>query len=774
MRKRLDARGFFISGTILALVFGVALCLRVCLPYDTVFSGDWIKFTGADAYYHMRLVDNLALNFPHLLSFDPYFIYPGGSGVGDIHFFDRLLAGIIWLIGLGSPTQHTIDVVSVYFPAVLGALTVIPVYFIGKELFNRWVGVFSAGLLAVLPGEFLGRSILGFADHHVAETLFTSVAMLFLILAIKAARQRQLDFSHLWHRNRAVITRPIIYSLLAGICLGIYLHTWMGALLFIFIIALYFVIQFIIDHLKHESTDYLCLVGVILFLTVAIMFLPFYLDEFYLASMVIAFLIPLVSNGVSRLMASRQIKPAYYPLAVVGLGLAGLGLFHLIRPALLSTMLSKFPMIFTPGGVQLATTEMQHLLFPGGNFSLAVAWDNFAISFFLSVISLGMLVYLVVRQEGSAGRSLLVVWSLVILAATLGQVRFGYYFAVNVALLTGYLSWRILSLAGFKELSTRAATISKKAGRKKARTKKSGFRVPVSQMALATLIIFCIVAFPNIKPAITNANRVQFAPSDAWCSSLSWLKQNTPDPFGNPALYYQLGGGDKPAYSVMSWWDYGYWISRIAHRVPYTNPSQGRIPTTATASFFLSQDEGSAQPLIYKSDSRYIIIDYQTACVDPKTAVSKFGAIIIWAGREQAEFLDIYYRPQAGHLVPVLLFYPEYYRSLSTRLYNFDGKAVVPESILVISYQEEVSGEGIPYKEITGEEEFDSYEKAEAYLLSQESANCKIVGTDPLLSPVPLEALEHYRLIHSSGEGLTHPEVGMVPEVKIFEYTGDL
>jgi len=119
-----------IIGIILALFFGVALFLRVCLPYDRVFTADWIKFTGTDAYYHMCLVDSLVHNFPHFPSFNPYFIYPGGGGVGAIHFFDWLLGSIVWVIGLGSPTNHTIDVVGAYFPAVLGALTVIPVYFI--------------------------------------------------------------------------------------------------------------------------------------------------------------------------------------------------------------------------------------------------------------------------------------------------------------------------------------------------------------------------------------------------------------------------------------------------------------------------------------------------------------------------------------------------------------------------------------------------------------------------------------------------------------------
>ncbi len=259
----------------LALLFGVALYIRTVLPYDQVFGGDFIKFTGVDAYYHMRVVDNLVHNFPRLIEFDPYFVYPTGSWMAMPPLFDWLLAGIIWVITLGSPTQHIIDVVGVYFPAVLGALTVIPVYFVGRALFGHWAGLISAGLIAILPGEFLGRSILGFTDHHVAETLFSATAMLFLVLALKASRGAGLTFSHLQHRDWATIAKPIIYSLLSGIFLGIYLITWFGGPLFVFIISVFFVIQFVIDHLRRKSTDDLCSIGVIILLVSLIIYAPF-------------------------------------------------------------------------------------------------------------------------------------------------------------------------------------------------------------------------------------------------------------------------------------------------------------------------------------------------------------------------------------------------------------------------------------------------------------------------------------------------------------------
>ncbi len=58
----------------------------------------------------------------------------------------------------------------------------------------------------------------------------------------------------------------------------------------------------------------------------------------------------------------------------------------------------------------------------------------------------------------------------------------------------------------------------------------------------------------------------------------------------------------------------------------------------------------------------------------------------------------------------------------AVRLYNFDGKAVTPENPMVISYREQPDEAGRLYKIITGVDQFTSYEEAEAYLSSQESA----------------------------------------------------
>lgn len=778
-------------GILVALFFCVALFFRVYFPYEQVFGSDWIKYTGIDAYYQMRLVDNLVQNFPHRITFDPYFVYPGGKAI-TIQFFNQMLAGIIWIIGFGSPSQHLIDVVGVYFPAVLGALLVIPVYFLGKTIFGRGTGVLAAGLIAILPGELLGRSMLGFTDYHVAETLLTATAMLFLLLAIRAAKQSELTFRHLYQRNWARGTRTLVYSLLAGIILGIYLITWAGGPLFVFIITLFMVVQFIVDHLKRKSTDYLCLIGVIVFSIALLIYLPVVVRVIYLYALIMAILLPIILYGISWFLDRREIKPAYYPAALFGLGLAGLAIFYLVMPGNVNAVLGHFR-IFFPTGVSLTTIEMQHIFFPAGKFSTQVAWGNFTTGLLLypadwwprnllipgfGIISLGFLIYHVIKY-GSAEKSLLVVWSLVILAATLGQRRFAYYLAVNMALLTGYFSWRILERAGISKLRTQSADLPARAERRKVKLKRGhsgGLHITRRHLviSLVMVIIFFVVYVPNINYAKDVAKQARFAPTDAWHSSMDWLRENTPDPFGNPDFYYEIH--ERPpdgesfyypesAYGVMSWWDYGYWIARIARRLPNASPGQDPESNTKAALFFTAQDEKTANGILNEQDSAYVVIDAQTA-------TNKFWAIAAWAGRGETEFFEVYYLPQGGQLRQTWLFYPEYYRAMSTRLFNFDGKATASAGAWVIWYEEKKSDDGSLIKQITDQKEFPNYEAAVNFISGQKSANTRVVGINPYVSLLPMEKLEDYKLVHSSAEMVAKPGGGMIPEVKIFEYTG--
>ena len=89
---------------------------------------------------------------------------------------------------------------------------------------------------------------------------------------------------------------------------------------------------------------------------------------------------------------------------------------------------------------------------------------------------------------------------------------------------------------------------------------------------------------------------------------------------------------------------------------------------------------------------------------------------------------------------------------------------------MVVSYTEEVDLKGNRYKQISNVEEFSSSQEAIDFVESKGTANHRIVGINPFISPVPLQAVQNYKLVYSSESGISHPDAGMIPEVKIFEY----
>ncbi|MBM3175893.1 MAG: oligosaccharyl transferase, archaeosortase A system-associated, partial [Chloroflexi bacterium] len=724
-----------VAGVLVGLFFLVALCLRVIPPYGKVFVGDWIKFTGNDTYYFMRVVDNLVHNFPHLNSFDPYLLYPEGAATGVGFLFNYMLASVAWVLGLGSPSQHLVDVVGVYFPAVLGALVVVPVYFIGRGLFGRWAGVIAAGLVGIYPGEFLGRSVLGFTDYHVAEVLFTCVAAAFLVYAVKSGRQTGDMAGGVGHFGWGGIAKPLLYSVFGGIFLGMYLLTWHGALLFVLIFFIFLVLQIIIDHLRNRSAIHLGFIGLVVFGIALMMYLPVRPEKMYVASLVIGIVVPVALAGLSYLMAKRRMKLMLYPVVVVVAGVVGFIALRLVAPELFGSMMSSLGIFRWPIGTTLY--EMQPILYPGGQFSWLIVWLNFTTGFLLSIAGLGILIYQVIKG-GEGEKTLLVVWSLVILLVMLAQRRFAYYYVVNVALLTGYVSWLVLELAGFRERAAVTVEVVEKSRKKHRRERKK--QDTRGLMVLTAIAVFFLVFYPNIGPlprvgqvspgtklAIDLAGQTPFAPSNGWCQALDWMRENTPEPFGNPNYYYERYSSPQPgeryvypetAYGVAAWWDYGYWITRMGRRIPISNPGTGH---RGEAFLFIAQDEAAASKAMDSAGAEYVVVDFSLAM-----PTGKFHALPKLSGGKTDEYYDVYYEQKAGKLEPLIVLFPEYYRSLVVRLFNFDGERVIPESATVVSYREMTAPDGVSYKLVESIKTFASYEEALANVQARKGEDVRI------------------------------------------------
>ncbi len=769
------SRQNIICYSLLALVFLLSLILRIAVPWEHVFSGGWIKFTDNDAYFYVRLLDNLARHFPFLGGFDPYYIYPDGIGLGGRPlFFVYLMGFIAWLLGGGAPSQHTVDLVAVLFPAVTGALLVLPVFLLGRTIFNRWAGLAAAGFIALMPGEFLVRTLLGNTDSHALEILLSTLFMLFLLLSVKSGKGPDGIPGRAGLKKFA---RPLIYGALAGLCLGLYVLSWQGALLFVFISFTWLALQFIADYLCGRSSAYLAAAAFSAFTVALLISLTLPGATMTWISLTAAALSPAALAALSALMRKNKIAAPWYPLIVVTLAGVALSAAFISSPQFMGAALNTLAGFFSwTAGAGIA--ETQPLLIQQGSFTFALVWGNYTAASVMALAALAIVIYRAFRR-GEPEILLLVVWSIVALLSALAMRRFAYYLAINVAVLAGYSGWLILSRCGLNEATAVAkeAPPAKKASRKKTAGITGQGRVAnTSRLALGIAAVAALVIYPNTgplpggdKPFFDVATRALYAPSDAWCESMDWLRTNTPEPFADAGYYYaryepSSASGARPtaAYSVLCWWDYGYWVSRIGQRVPFSNP--GTSNRYDDGRYFMSRSAEEAEELRSKWDMRYVIVNGYIVDRD-----SGFKVLAAGDGQPASKYSEIYYRTKQDKLAPTLLYYPEYYRTMVVRLYCFDAKAYTPVETAVISWEAKTGADGLAYREITGLKTYGSYAEAEAFIAAQKTGNWRIVGKDPLASPVPLEELEGYRPVFASAQ---KARVGNneLAEVKIFEY----
>ena len=761
-----------ICAALLALAFLASLALRVAVPWDQVFTDGWIKFTDNDAYFYMRLLDNLSRHFPLLSSFDPYFICPGGASLaGQPLFFVYCMGFFAWLLGGGAPSQQTVDLVGVYFPAVLGALLVFPVFFIGRAIFNKWAGLVAAWFIALMPGEFLIRTLLGNTDSHALEIFLSTLFMLFLLLSVKAGK----GLAALPQRNNLKsIVKPLIYGVLAGACLGLYILSWQGAPLFIFVSFVWLALQAVSDHLRGRPPVYLGITGVAAYLCALLFSIAGGAGMLATASLLIALSGAAVLPVLSMLMRRLNLRVYYYPVVVIALGAAGLIALSMINPQLLNNATSTLTNFFT-WHPEWTIAETQPLLINQGAFTLALLWGNFTSASVLAAIALVVVLYLSLRK-GEPGIMLLAVWSIVILLSSLAMRRFAYYLAIDAAILAGYTGWLVLKLCGLRESAGQAAPVSQvktKKGKKAAGSKRQAGK-KTALTALGIAVVAFLVIYPNTgplpdgdKPCFDVASKALFPPSDAWCQSMDWLRTRTAQPFGEDGYYYDYYGRPpaepkrEAAYSVLCWWDYGYWVTRLGQRVPLTNPGSAQIGKQV---YFTAPDGQEAAQISSDWDVKYVVVnDY---IVNWNTG---FRVVATGAGELASKYYEVYYRQQDGKLAPTLLYYPEYYRTMVVRLYCFDGKQYTPAETAAVSWEAKTGADGLAYKEISGLKTFRSYGEASAFLSAQPGSNWRIVGKDPLVSPVPLEALAGYSAAFASPQKARVGN-GETPEVKIFEY----
>ncbi|QYZ79241.1 oligosaccharyl transferase, archaeosortase A system-associated [Methanofollis formosanus] len=770
---------------LVALFSVLALWVRLIPMAGLTASGE-VNLLGNDAWYNFRQVELLVANGLAYAWFDPMTLYP----TGDIIYWGPLFTTIaaVFAIISGASTTPEMAVAASMVPAFMGAAMVPVVFLIGRRLADWKTGLFAAAFMAFVAGSYYYRSLFGFLDHHIAETLFSTIFALAYIVALSMGREQSVDLKIV-----ETLKRPAVLGAVAGVAYLLGLFVMPTMILFALIVALYTLFQYLLDTWQgRESTD-LLVINTVLFAvaTVGLLIFGFKVDGFglsrYSLGHVVAYLAIIAGTWALHLLAqATKERPKYfYPLVLAAIGMVVAVVLKVAVPALFDILVGNFFAFF---GQSAEANTVEEAM----GWSFQQAWSAFGYGLVLMAGGFAVLGYEAIAKRRPEHLFVLV-WSALLLVSTWQHLRYEYYLAANVALLAGLCAgtvfdwgWKGLANSGKKAQPQQEETNTGK-GKKKTTTKKPEKKAPgpdpvriLGMVVVGILAVaFIVTSFQTdiaLSESVGRYGGMNHPDEQQWQEALFWMEGHTPETGVDYYQIYEKEGFQYPpeSYGVMSWWDYGHFITTIAHRIPNNNPFQhGVVGPNGSAAFFVTGDEDEAVRIMEADGTRYIMTDYQMD-------TGKFHAMATWDDpvNKSVPFIPAFLVQDPrnpGTLQTTALYTQAYFESMTSRLHNFDGSMTEPSQAIYIEYAE-AGASGYTLPAITNAQMMDAAaaeEKAKTF-----NANAKpgtkaaVYGTEGRLDLPPQEvpALRHFRLVFESSRSMYTGNGPDIKQVKVFEY----
>ena len=576
--------------SILAVILVIAATIRL-LPLQWGF-----QLSEFDPHIHYRLtkyiVDNGFTSWTTWV--DPMSWYPSGYNISTALYPGvAMTAAVFYQIAnalnlapgpLGSSDVYhplTADPVFnfvVIFPVIMATLTVLVIYFVGKDIGGKHVGLFSAFFLA-LSSSYISRTSLGFFDD---ETVGIFGILLFIFFFLRSIDPKR------------AIKSTVAYGIAGGLSLGYLFASW-GAARYPLGIVLVFV--FVLLILRRYSTRLLIsysatfAVALLMAINVPKLGIGFLVEPTVLA--VAGMLLLLVMYEVSRRITVPKNKVIFVVgtlsiIVVIFAVLAGFGL--------MGSLGNKFISVIWPSerlgeGVtqQLVQSVQEHR---------PTTWGSFYYDLGLGILFVPLGLYFILQNP--TNRNIFV--AIFVMTAI--------YFAGSMARLSLLLApavsiiWAIALVQlvkPFVRILRDDPTVSRRKMRFKPRVGKE-----FSAGFIALLLVLLTVNFvlPSSGAQYSRVVDRAYSPTTIassslplraevsyWLDSLNWMRTNL-----------------NSSTVVAAWWDYGYWITTIGNVT--TLADNGTVNTTQIGKIgemFVSNETESIK-ILEEYDAEYVTI----------------------------------------------------------------------------------------------------------------------------------------------------------------------
>ena len=264
-------------------IFIFALYLRTAWNLEPATEDGFQLTGGSDPYYHKHVIDYVHETGEHLIS-DPMLNYPLGANNVRPPLFDWSIVIVGLLISpIVGNQADAIWWATEVMPAVYGALLVFPIYAMGRTYFGAKPALFSAFFISV-SASHIGHSTLALADHDSFIILLTTICFYFFMRALSSSDDKRWisnwkDIDSIKDGFSSFFSNELLsigYAGLAGTTLLIVALSWKGFPYLMAIMAIYLVLQMLINSVKKIDSFSVAMIGIIALSIPIIFSFPYY------------------------------------------------------------------------------------------------------------------------------------------------------------------------------------------------------------------------------------------------------------------------------------------------------------------------------------------------------------------------------------------------------------------------------------------------------------------------------------------------------------------
>jgi dolichyl-diphosphooligosaccharide--protein glycosyltransferase len=568
--------------SLLLIILVIAAMIRL-LPLRWGF-----QLSEFDPHIHYRLTKHMVENgfFAWASWTDPMSWYPSGYNISASIFpglaatsaFFYQIANALNLAPaaiLSSDIYHPLTADPIFnfcviFPVIMATLTVLVIYFLGRDIGGKEVGLFSAFFLA-LSSSHISRTSLGFFDD---ETVGIFGILLFIFFFLRSIdKERPL-------RN------SVAYAVAGGLSLGYLFSSW-GAARYPLGITLVFVLVLLL--LRRYSSrlfiSYSTTFGVALLIATTVPKLGVrFLTEPTVLAVAGMFLVLCIFEASRRIKTTRS-KMVF----VVGfLALLVVGFVALDMLGLVGSLEAKFVSVLFPSE-RMGDSIVQQLVQSVQEHKPAT-WGSFYYDLGIGILFIPIGLFFAL-QNPTNRNIFLAIFGLTAIYFAGSMVRLTLLMAPAVSILWALALVQLIR--PFVTILRENPTMPRRKMRFRSRVGKEFSAAFIILMFLLLTVTFVLpsVGFDSDHPrVIERANSpttiaasslpIRAQVSD-WLDTLNWMRVN-------------LDESDV----VASWWDYGYWITAIGNKT--TLVDNGTINATQISlvgQMFMSNETGALEIL---------------------------------------------------------------------------------------------------------------------------------------------------------------------------------